>query len=359
MKRAIKGIKLNKYDEYEVRLNYLGKRYSVINYTKKYNCNTLEEVESKIKELKEQIDKGEEPLSRKKFGEYFDEYFKKLAKKGTASSYNYNKMYDKYAKSHLHDLLVAKLEKKHIDYIYEDMIDYRDDNGKYTINSKQSLKKMKTILSPTFKLLHKLNKIDRNYLEIVEIPELDRHTELASLSFRLKDQNYTEVVQKLYKSIQNLKDENSRMYLLFTLMTMRRKEETFKITKNHITNDVVYVSKGMTKTNIDERFIIPDELQEYMTSNQNEYVLKCGVHKYLDDWQIVLKDAGIDYFQKFRVYDTRHLFMSIMSKKYNRELVGACISHYKGDTNEKYSSYEFADRKDIMKIWWDILRKKT
>ena len=356
MEREIKGIKLNKYGEYEVRLNYLGKRYSVINYTKKYNCTDLEAVKDKIKEFKKQIKRGDEPFERKKFGEYFEEYFKKLATKGTASSYNYNKMYDKYAKSHLHNLEVSQLSKKHIEYIYEDMIDYKDDNGKYTINSKQSLKKIKTILSPTFKLLHKLNKIDKNYLEIVDIPELDRHTELSSLSIKLKDQDYIEIVQKLYKSILNLKDETSRMYLLFTLMTMRRKEETFKITKKHISNDIVNVYKDMTKTNIDERFIIPAELQDYMTDNQNEYILKCGVHKYLDDWKIVLKNANIDYFQKFRVYDTRHLFMSIMSKKYNRELVGACISHYKGDTNEIYASYEFADRKEIMKKWWDILR---
>jgi len=354
--RPVRGIKENEYGEWIVRFTYNNHRYPTVNYTKKYQCKTREDTENKVREFKKAFEMGEDPFDKKKFGEYMEDYFAELEKKGTKTSYIYQTIYNKYAKSELHHLEPSNIQKAHIADVYENMVDKKDDKGNYCVNSNDYLEKMRRILSPTFKYLKKDEKISKNILELVKVPILKRHIALPALSIRLKDQQYIDVARKLYRGIQKIEKDDVKFYLLFTLMTMRRRSETFSITPHHITGQVIDATINMTKTNIDERYPIPDELMEYLEGNKKAYPLKCDIHDFGTAWKQVLKDEDIDYVQEFRVRDTRNIFMSLMRKKYNRELVGACISHFQGDVNEIYSSYEFEDRKEIFEKYWEILR---
>lgn len=357
MKKQLKGVKVNDKGEYLVRLNYLGKRYSVINYTKKYGCRNIDEVEDKIKEFKRQLSRKENPFEKEKtFGELFYEYLDKKLKNNGTQSYSINKsMYDKHCKYHLHEVLVSDLCEEQLKYIYEDMKDLKNDKGEYRINSIETIRKMKRVISPIYFKLYDTGKIDINYIKIVDIGTLNRSKKFQPLNVRLKEQNYREIVKKLYKGIMNIKEEKYRMYILFTFMTMRRRSETFKITKKNVFNNVITITEDMSKTKIYEKFLIPEEIVDYINTNENEFVLKCPTKKYLKLWKELLKKEGIES-DNFRLYDSRHLFMSIMSRKFNTELVGSCISHYKGDINELYNSYPFEDRKEVMESYWSILR---
>jgi len=357
--RKVGGIKENEYGEFEVRLTHDGNRRPIVNYTRKYKCKTLEETENKVLEFKSMLDRGEDPFDKRTFGDYMDEYFDKLIKRGTKSGKIYQSVYNKYAKNVLHYLQPDKIQKAHIEFVYHNMIDKKNHKGEYEINSSKSLTKMRTILSPTFKYLVEDKKMPKNNLKLVDIPSLERHKELSSLNIRLKDQKYIDVVRKLYKGIQKIEKDDIRNYLLFTLMTMRRRSETYSIEQSHIQGDIINATKNITKTKISESFPIPPEIVPYIKTSEKKYLLHCDMHDYGKAWRDVLKDQHIDYVQDFRVRDTRNLFMSIMQKKYNRELVGACISHHKGDINEIYTSYEFEDRKEIFEAYWELLRGAT
>jgi len=347
--RKVKGITVNKYSEYIVRLNYLGQRWAPKNFTKLYGCYSLKETENKVREFKEMLDRGENPFDDRRFDDYMQKYFDGLK---PTTAYIYKKAYDKYAKPILGYKEIKQISQTDIENVYKDMIDSE------TIKSQNSLKKMRQYLSPTFKRLMAEGKITKDYLALAEMPKVKNHTELSSLNLRLNDQSFKIVAQKLYKGIQKIKHDGIRNHLLLTLMTMRRPSEIRRTTQHDIINDVVFAYIERTKSSIDERYILPTEILEYLKSTDKEYPFRADEHACGRAWHKILKDENITFRQQFRIYDSRHLFTSLMSKKFNRDLVGACISHYAGDTNAVYQSFEFDDRKDVYRAYWELLRGK-
>lgn len=347
----IKGIKEDKTTgHFYVRLNCNGIRYAPVNYTKKYGCNTLEETKKKVIAIKKQIYRGENPFDVRTFDEHMRKYLSKL-KPNTA--YIYDKVYQKYAKPIIGDKIPNQITKKHISYIYEDMTDSKK------VNSKDTLIKMRGILAPTFKKLYDDGLIERNFLHSVEFPEQKEgaDTKLSPLNMRLNDESFITVARKLYQGIMKIEDKNIKYYLLFVLMTARRRGEAFKTHKNDIAKDVVFANTSITKTKIDERYILPEEILEYLNQTDKEYPFKVPTTKTNQEWKKMLETEKISYRQSFRMHDLRHLFQSIMSKKYNRDLVGACISHHAGDINAVYQSFEFEDRKEVFRDYWRQIRE--
>lgn len=347
----IKGIKQDKKTgHFYVRLNCNGIRYAPVNYTKKYGCKTLEETQKKVIAIKNQIYRGEDPFDVRTFDEHMRKYLSKL-KPNTA--YIYDKVYQKYAKPIIGNKLPKDIIKKDIEYIYEDMADSKK------VNSKDTFLKMKGILAPTFTKLFKEGLIDKNVLLLAELPKLSESYDikLSPLNMRLNDESLIAVVRKLYHGILKIEDESIRYYLLLILMTARRRGEAFKTHKEDITRDVVFAKTTITKTKIDERYILPEEIVEYLNRVDKEYPFKVPTTKMNQEWKEMLQAEEISYRQSFRMHDLRHLFQSIMSKKYNRDLVGACISHHAGDINAVYQAFEFEDRKEVFRDYWRQIRE--
>ena len=57
---------------------------------------------------------------------------------------------------------------------------------------------------PTYRKLVADEKITKNFLELVEIPQIKSHTDYPSLSIRLEEQDFKVVGQKLYRGIQKI-----------------------------------------------------------------------------------------------------------------------------------------------------------
>lgn len=348
--RKIRGIQENEYGEFMVRITINGSRKAPINFTKKYNCHSLKETENKVREIHELLDMGINPFDSRNFDEHINDYFDGLSE---STAYIAKKVYEKYAKLEIGYLKPDKISKDHIETIYHDMI--KSGN----IKSKNSLVKMRNYLAPTFNKLHKENQTKVNVIELAKIPKIEGDVTQAPLNIRLKDQKFETVLQKMYRGIIKIEYEPIKYHLIMALLTMRRRSELFKTPITEISNDVVFANIDITKTNIDERYIIPQEVLEYLKGFKKKYPFNADEHAILRAWDKVKKEEGIEYRQKFSPHDARHLFQSIMSKKFNRDLVGACISHHQGDINAVYQSFEFDDRKDVFRKYWEIARKES
>jgi hypothetical protein len=102
---------------------------------------------------------------------------------------------------------------------------------------------------------------------------------------------------------------------------------------------------------------LPDEILDYLLQAKKEYPFKAPPKTISGEWKKMLQAEKISYNQAFRIHDLRHLFQSVMSEKYKKELVGACISHHTGDINSIYQSFQFENRKEVFRNYWQQIRE--
>lgn len=351
--KKVGGIKWDKKKKaFMVRINHRGKEYPVKNFTKIFDCKTVEDVEEKIKMCKDMWDRGEEPFDNRTFGERAYHYFNSLTNPKTKSIYRQS--YDKHCKKYIHDLKPNQLSQTIIKKIYNGMVVCPD------VNSSSTIEKARTYLSPVFKELYEDRKITINYLRKEPIPDLEDNNILLPLNERLYDVDYKIIARKLYNGILKIERDDIRNYILFTLMTARRRAEVFRTTHKHINLNIkkIKATKDITKTKIEDEYPIPEEIIDYLKNSDKEYPLKVDEKSYYKAWKKLLLDEDIKVHQVFRLYDTRHLFTSTMQEIHPEKwkVIDECLSHIPKTIDNTYHSRRFEKRKEIFEEYWEILR---
>lgn len=343
-----------KWDEkkkaFMVRVNHRGKQYTVKNYTEMFNCKNIADVEKQIEDNKDDWDRGLDPYDTKNFGERMEFYLENLSNKNTSKTSRNS--YEKHCKSILHEKKIKELSQSDIKKIYSRMKQNQD------VNSVETVKRVRSILSPIYTELFETRKIDINYLRREPLPDFENDNELLSINERLLEVDYKIIGRKLYKGIMKVERDDIRNFLLLTLMTGRRRAEVFRTTKKHVHGDKIIATKDITKTKIKDGYPICDEVKDYIKNSEKEFIFKCDEKSYYRAWKKILKEEEIEFKQVFRVYDTRHLLTSTMQEihPHKSKIIDECLSHIPKNIENTYLGTRFEERKKIFEEYWNILR---
>jgi integrase len=195
------------------------------------------------------------------------------------------------------------------------------------------------------------------------------HEPKASFDIRFNEPMET-VARKLYHSAQTIQGTHKLLFIM-SIMTVRRIGELHQLKFSHInrySNGDWYViaTKDITKTGIEEKYPLPDEVVKLLPSHILEDAYKdeplfsfcySGMFK---KFSVLVKKANLQLNKghKFTPHDNRYLFISILaSQGIDSDLADRCLSHNnKKDIKQIYLDVPFAKRKEVFEVWWNFLR---
>ena len=228
---------------------------------------------------------------------------------------------------------------------------------------------IKKAIRPTLNKLLDNGSIILNPLNTTTIKAIKGEiTEKAPLHHRLNapinPNIYIDTIKKMYKSINNLTKqkggiplEEVKLYLLWALMTGRRRSEISKIKYEDIIGNVVKPRANTTKTNVYEFYPISKEIIDLLKPKGVGLVFpNVSVNSYSKYMKRIIENAKIEGISG---HDTRNLFLTIMSKKTkNPFLCDMCLSHNRNEYKMllKYYEPDLEDYKEIFDQYWDLIR---
>ncbi len=218
-----KGIQ-QRYEDYEGRFMYKGKRYLV-------HGRTISGTQKAMTELKYKLEHGMFVVEKKiKLNEWFDtwldEYKKNRVKIGTYV--NYQKHYQGTIKNKLGDMLISDIRGNHIQKLYNDLV-----KEEYAIST---IKIVSAILNGCFEQAMKNGLIERNPIKLAELPrQKEKKTKIA----------LTKEQQELFMDYA----KDSYLYNFFAVMLrtgMRRGEmQGLKYSDIDKKNNVIHVQRTL------------------------------------------------------------------------------------------------------------------
>lgn len=359
-----KGVKevinLHGTKEYIVSFSYKGFRINEKNFTKLFNCKTAKQAYERIIIVKEQISNGDDPLSTttNKIEDLVLDY---LSTRNEDYRKNSTHTYNKWIKPVIGNKFIERVTES-------DLIKIRTNMEKEGL-SQSTIKKIRNILSPIFKMAHIKGVIKINVLLLVP---MGRHEMKPRLEQRLNG-TLKENIQKIFKAILVLKedknDEEYKAIFLISLMCTRRLGEILEITYEDIIDGVVHVRGITTKTykneneNIVERYPLPREVLNIIGKGTGKIFTHRGrscMDKYAkmidEECNLEVKELGKKY--PIRTHDNRHFITSLCSEKFGRDNVGSlALSHRdKSNINDIYLTVEYARVEKLFKYYWRLLR---
>ncbi|HQT37419.1 MAG: hypothetical protein B7Y30_11920, partial [Campylobacterales bacterium 16-40-21] len=314
---------------------------------------------NKLSEIKIELSKGNDVFSIKsdKIDSLMTEY---LSRCNDGYRKNSTATYNKHIKPIIGHLKIDKVTKDHLIKIRTNMEALK--------LSPNTVKKAKVILSPVFKEAFSDDVTRRNILELIKFGEDQPKPALVD---RVAEP-LIDAIKKIYNAALN-EEANHRMAFLISIMCARRIGEILEIKYEDIVDGIVNVRAGTTKSYtklhpdaVAERFPLPKEVLNTIGTGSGK-VFKYNSRIYLDKYaqmidtkcKLSLKALAIDY--PIRTHDNRNFIISIQSRKYGMDFVGAaCLSHSNrtSNMNARYHNIELVDIIRVYEDYWEKLRSK-
>ncbi len=358
--------------------------------------------------LKKQEAKEQEAKEQKKIDVLLDSIFNitinnlKITE-STKNSYLAN--YNRHIKPYLGGTSIYEIKYNDVKSIFDRMNNPQENGTGKTILHKTSkkvimknkvkvlsLQTQKNVLSIFRNVFQYLNENEEEYEDFdfdpskrilkYIIKQNDNNSKYPSLVFRLKileENEMLNIVRKIYQEISDIgtikhkkninkngelkripdKIYKTKSFLFASLMTARRMSELQKIEYKNIKENIVFVYPEDTKTKIFDNYILPPESLEIINKLNFDKPFDISFKTSNRNWHVIKENIGMGETD-FRQYDFRHLFVSIMSKYYDRETLGLCISHTSGDSvksNEHYFSLILERKKEVFEKYWELIRE--
>lgn len=335
--------------EYIVRFSYLGKTYGQRNFTKLFGCTTLKQTEEMFNNVKAELSKGNNPFLKKhtiNLDTLWEDYKENL--KGN-HLYILNGYYEKHIQPLIGKVDIDEVEEKHI---------YRILNGTLKESGSSNRMKLRTILNPIFKKAIKKGYIKTSPLEFIKFEKPANREELSSIVA----EDYKSVTKKLYKSVLEIENIEDRLASLFGLMTARRRNEILQYKHSDIIDGKLFVPKEYTKSNRSDEFPLSKEMLELIEQlpQERDNLFTIPLNRITKMFGRAVEKSNLKLTKdgKFTFHQTRHLFQSIMIKETNNPpLVDRCISHTQNNVMSIYLSFQYENRKEVFKKYWEIMRE--
>jgi integrase len=377
-KNIYEHINNDNHIEYLATWTQNGRRYIEKNLTKLYGVTTLTKASEKLEEIKVLIRRNEDPFRVDESDEFrcirdlvLDEI------KSRDASDNYKYIQKKSFLKHL-DPHIGKLKLK--DLTIEKMVKVFTRLKKS--ESKDTISNLKKTIRPILEYAVDEGIITRNPLNSSRVKKLtktSRKSGKAPLKHRLlgdEDSRYLNASRALYQGALNFKknsdynsdpkkisDRELQIVFLMAIMTARRRSEILSIKYEDITSyNTVKVRAETTKTSVWEEYPLPQEVLDRLipegtgkiAPNISKEIYSTYMRKLIDGANLHLHSE-----MKFDGHDTRHLFLTIMSKKTkNPFLCDAALSHNKDNYKILLTYYEpdISDFKELFNLYWSLLR---
>lgn len=352
----------NKKTFYYVNFTLNSKNYQRKNFTKLFGCNTLKQTIEKFQEVKSMIRRREDPFAKKtKITETVRSVIlaqiedKKPNVKGK-DNLEYKKslklFYNLYIDDTIGHLLFENIKMYHINKILKSI--------SHLSNARQKL--MNVLLYKEFEARFRKRQMEENYLYDVKFGKDEGK---VKLDIRLNE-NLTNVARKLYQGIMK-QEYKAKIALLLSIMCARRSGEILKVKYKDVKEDedgtfFILVNKFQTKTGIDEKYIIPEEVIDLLPedvfdeSKKEEMLSKFHKNTIFLNYNKMIKKSDIKINDEYNLtsHDNRNLFISLMTERnYDYNMLDACLSH---SNSNKYHEVSFEKRSEIFREYWKILR---
>ncbi len=348
--------------------------------TKLYGVTTLAKASEKLEEIKVLIRRNENPFETNEPNEskkIKDLVLNEIKSRDASSNYKYiqEKSFLKHLDPHIGKL---KLEDISIEKMVKVFTKLKKSESKDTISN------LKKTIRPTLEYAVDEGIIVRNPLNSSRVKKLiktSRKSGKAPLKHRLlgdEDDRYLNASRALYQGALNFKknsdnnggskkiqDRELQIVFLMAVMTARRRSEILSIEYEDITSyNTVKVRAETTKSSVWEEYPLPQEVLDRLipggsgriAPNISKEVYSTYMRKLIDGANLKLHSE-----MKLDGHDTRHLFLTIMSKKTkNPFLCDAALSHNKDNYKILLTYYEpdISDFKELFNLYWNLLRDK-
>jgi len=394
--------------DYYVRLYHNGTKYPQVNYTSLFGCQDLKATIRKKEYVHMMLDEEGIYLVDKERGTTEKQEIKKIEQKETKKlentfDFQFNRIvptlditeetrsikiknYNRHIKPYIGGMNVYDIRHSTVSEIFNIMSDKTRNGTKREVRNKNgkviqkfeakvlSIQTQKNVLSILNNVFNELIKDDYEFRDFLIDPTIrikDRWKKqvkrevFAPLDHRLKissSKELLEIARQIYKAIDNIGGTSQTKAFLYTyLMTARRRQELWKVHRDDIEENLVYVGANKNKTSIYEKFFIPEESIQINNQLQRENPFKISASTNQRAWNNIKKEIGRDN-DIFRSHDFRHLFVNIMGdhkEKFNRYELAECISHSSGDatkSNDHYFTLLLERKKQIFEEYWKLLR---
>jgi len=351
----------NNRTEYYANFMLDGVSYQKKNFSKLFGCTTAKQASDRLEEVKTELRKGNDPFSRANGLKVKDIVLKSIRdRKSDKDNTRYKKSLTSFYNLYIHPVIghlkLDKVNDNHVKKILES-IDGLSKTRKLSLN---------VLMFKIFEDEFRKGNIRSNPFYNLDY---GTHNSKASFDIRLNEP-MEEVAKKLYRAALEFPSKH-KLILLMSIMLARRMGELYALKCSHIkkyTNGEYYVltTKDITKTGIEEKYPLPQEVIDLLPSDifnaeyKNEPLFSFCYSGIYGKWNQLLKDANIELNSghKLTSHDNRYLFLSILSAQgIDSDLVDRCLSHNNvKNIKQIYLDVSYDKRKKIFEAWWELLR---
>ncbi len=337
-----------------------GVYYQKKNLTKYFGSRTLKQAKEHLEDAKSLMRKGINPFNNSLGDKIKDIVLahidsKKHMGKPSAYTKSLEGFYYNYVDPVIGHLKMEKVGDTHVQKIMKSLDGY----------AKEYKQNLQILMFRIFEKEFRKGNIPHN-----PCYDLDygKHKKVPDFDIRLNE-SIEDTARKLYRTVLSF-NEKYRLFLLMTVMLVRRVGETHKLKYGNIQKSsdgdwYIIVKNDITKTKIDEKYPLPIEviklLPEDILNKENEEkkLFNFSEGGISLNWNKLTKEAKIDINNgyKFTSHDCRKMFISILSfSGTNSDLADRCLSHSQGGIKHTYLDVPYRIRREIFENWWKFLR---
>ena len=344
-----------------VRFKYLSVNYGRKNFTKLFGCKSEKQADDKLKEIKVDISRGnnpflEAPVTLDDLWEIWLE-----SKKKKDWTYNTYTIYTYFYNAHIKESIGWKKISK-INYLDLDEI-----LKKLETKEAGTKNKLKRLLRPIFQDAKKKGFIQHNVIDEIETEKEFLH--------RKKIQNITSttslnILRKIYKAIPLYKTMRKEQELeiknLFymIILTAHRIGELRKLTVEHLDfkNNKIVATPNITKSKEFYHYPIPKECLEYFKTIEKGFLFPTiGYKSEYEMFQRLIKLTDIKFYgnETISPHSSRRLLMDTMIRECNIDsrLADYCLSHKPHGVIKHYLEYKYEDAEKSFQKFWGAIRE--
>ncbi len=365
--------------EYLATWTQRGRQYPQKNLTNLYGSTTAKKASDKLDELKVLINQGEDPFKKEDINEVktiSQLVLAEIRSRNAGQDYRYTqeKIYLKHLDKAIGHLTLEELD---ISILHKVFTNLKKNNKPSGISN------MKKTIRPTLDYAVDEKLLTSNPLNskrVKKLTKMPKASDKAPLKHRISGKDnirFLATVQALYnkallfKKADYLKikvpdeslDNEFQIAYLMVSMTARRRSEILSINYNDITEyGTVKSYPDITKTDVWDEYPLPKEVIERLDPNgQGKIVPRVTKKTYSTYMRLLIDslDINIHHDMKLDGHDTRHLFLTIMSKETkNPFLCDSALSHSAKEYKMLLTYYEpdVNDYTELFELYWSLLR---
>ncbi len=343
-----------------------GITYQKKNLTKLFDATTAKLASDELEGIKRDLRKGIDPFSKSSSDKVKDIIAKhiedKKSKNNSKTNDNYKRNLTNFYNMYIHPVIGhLKTENVRREHVNKILISIEGKSKSYKLN-------LHVLMFSIFEKEFRAGNIKNNpFYEI----DYGNHKPKAPFDIRLNEPMES-VAIKIYKKSLTFSTTH-RLILLMSIMLARRVGELFQLKFSHIKKYsdgewYVIATDDITKTSIEEKYPLPEEVIELLPENildkefANEQLFTfcySGIFKKEHD---LVKDAKIKLNDNHKItsHDNRYLFLSILSSLgVDSDLADRCLSHSnQSNIKQIYLDVPYTKRKSIFETWWKFLREQ-